>query len=177
MRTRPRPAAVARLLPDRRAVLGLAAALLTLAAAPAPAPAPAWTLVLQQVGVSGAPVGNAVRLTCPQAGCEASFPLAIGRETHQFHIQVAFVATGAYLTIVQRSPSIRAVTEFSAGHKGPIFAPLRSRTIDTKLVQLVVAGADDPGNPVLASGPVFNTKMRPDAYLRVVFQKPGPETK
>lgn len=201
MRTPPRPAAAAPRHPDttgdedlliagriargvggrRRAKKAGALAYLGLLAATflatADAPAAPWTMILQQVGGDGAAVGTAIRLACPNSGCATTFPLAIGRETHEFHLQVAFVATGAYLTIVQRSPAIRAVMDFTTGHKGPTFVPLRSQNIDTKLVKLVVAGASDPGNPVLASGPVFNTKMRPDAYLRVIFERDEPKPK
>lgn len=163
-------AVAAALAPPRR----LAAAALLLAtpvlAAAAPA-APPWIMTLQQVGPTGAAVGTPIRLPCPSAGCETSFLLVIGKQSHAFHLQVSYVATGAYLTIVQRSPSIRAVMDFGTSYPGPIFAPLHFPTKNTRLVELVVAGSNDPSNPVLANGPVFNAKMRPDAYLRVVFQK------
>ncbi len=139
-----------------------------LAAAPAPAP---WRMTLQQVGPAGGAVGTPVTIACPSAGCEGTFRLVIGKAAHAFHIQVIFVAAGAYLTLMQRSPGIRAVMDFNTGYKGPIFVPLRRPTLNTRVVKLLVAGAHHPGDPVLASGPVFNAKLRPDAYLRVVFQR------
>jgi hypothetical protein len=165
-RFRAAAAALARRSPPGPAAL-LAAALL--GAAPAPAP---WVMTLQQVGRDGAAVGAPVRVTCPSTGCETTLPLAVGRMTADIHVQVGFVARGAYLTLVPRTPGIGPVMDYTAGYKGPIFAPLRRPNENTLLVQLLVAGAHDGGDPVLANGPVFNAKMRPDAYLRVLFQRP-----
>ncbi len=164
-------AALARRSRTAAAAILLAAAPLSpplLAATPAPAP---WSMTLQQVGPAGGAVGTPVTIACPSAGCEGTFRLVIGKATHAFHIQVTFVAAGAYLTLMQRSPGIRAVMDFDTGYKGPIFVPLRRPTLNTQVVKLLVAGARHPGDPVLASGPVFNAKLRPDAYLRVVFQR------
>ncbi len=152
----------------------LAAALLALpllAAAPTPAP---WNVTLQQVGPRDRAVGTPIRLPCPPSGCGTTFALVIGREAQNFHLQVMFVASGAYLTLVPRSPGIRAVMEFSTGYQGPIFLPLRRPERNTQLIKLLVAGAHDTGDPVLANGPVFHAKMRPDAYLRVVFSRTPP---
>jgi hypothetical protein len=149
-----------------------AAILLTSPAAAAPAPATTpWIMTLQQVGPGGAAVGTPVKLSCPSSGCETSLPLVLGTETHDFHVQVDFVARGAYLSLQQRSPSIRAVMDFTTGYKGPIFTPLRRPNENALLVKLLVAGTEDTGNPVLANGPVFNGKMEPDAYLRVTFER------
>jgi hypothetical protein len=130
-----------------------------------------WMMTLQQVGPGGAAVGTPVKLNCPSAGCETSLPLVLGTEAHDFHVQVDFVARGAYLSLEQRSPSIRAVMDFTTGYKGPIFAPLRRPNENALLVKLLIAGTEDTGNPVLANGPVFNGKMEPDAYLRVTFER------
>lgn len=147
------------------------AALAVGAAAPPPTP---WALTLQQVGPTGSAVGTPVRLACPSSGCDVTFPLVLGNETHDFHLLVDFVARGAYLSLEQRSPSIRAVMDFTSGFKGPIFVPLRRPNENAQLVKLLVAGGNDAGDPVLANGPVFNEKMRPDAYLRVTFDRtPG----
>jgi hypothetical protein len=142
-------------------------------AAPSAAPS-SWSLTLQQVGKDGGAVGTPVQLSCPSAGCATSFPLILGEATRDIHVQVDYVARGAYLTLEQRSPNIRAVMDFTTGHKGPIFVPLRRPTHNTMLVQLLVASESDAGNPVLAEGAVFNAKVRPDAYLRVAFDKPNP---
>ncbi len=148
----------------------LACALLGAAPPAAPPPAP-WIMTLRQVGQDGAAVGAPIEVTCPSAGCETTLPLMVGQVTSQVHVQVSFVAAGAYLTLVPRSPGISAVVDFNTGYKGPIFAPLRRPRENTLLVKLLVAGARDAGDPVLANGPVFHAKMRPDAYLRVVFQR------
>ena len=132
-----------------------------------------WVMTLQKVGQDGAAVGAPVRVTCPDSGCETSLPLVVGRATADIHVQVGYVARGAYLTLVPRTPGIGAVVDFTTGYKGPIFAPLRRPGQNTLLVKRLVAGAPDAGDPVLANGPVFNTKMRPDAYLRVLFQRPA----
>lgn len=166
-------AAVAALARPSRSIGAALLAALLLAAAPlyAAVPPPPWIMTLQQVGPDGGAVGVPTSITCPSAGCEGTFRLIIGEATHTFHIQVTLVATGAYLTLVQRSPGIRAVMNFDTGYKGPIFVPLRHLNLNTQRVKLLVAGAHHPGDPMLASGPVFNTRLRPDAYLQVVFQR------
>lgn len=171
MRTPSRAVAAALAQPRRPVATAFLLAMPLFLAAAAPA-APPWVMTLQQVGSTGTAVGTPIRLPCPSAGCETSFQLVIGKQSDTFHLQVSYVATGAYLTIVQRSPNVRAVMDFTTGYLGPIFAPLHFPTKNTRLVKLVVAGSSDASNPVLASGPVFNAKMRPDAYLRVVFQRP-----
>jgi hypothetical protein len=172
MRNPFRAAAAALARHSALAVPLLAAALLAaplLGAAPPPAP---WIMTLQQVGRDGAAAGSPVRVTCPSTGCETTLPLVVGRMTGEVHVQVSFVAAGAYLTLVPRTPGLGAVVDYTTGYKGPIFAPLRRPDENTRLVQLLVAGAGDAGDPVLANGPVFNTKLRPDAYLRVRFERP-----
>ncbi|MDE2334593.1 MAG: hypothetical protein KGK10_08655 [Rhodospirillales bacterium] len=168
MRTPFRAVAVAWARHSRVIATGLLSFAL-IAAAPKAAP---WTMTLQQVGPHGTAVGTPVRLPCPHSGCDTTFPLVIARRTGDFHLQVMFVATGAYLTLVPRSPGIRAVMEFSTGYKGPIFIPLRRPDQNKQLLKLLVVGARDNGDPVLANGPVFHAKLRPDAYLRVAFTRP-----
>jgi hypothetical protein len=149
-------------------------------AAEAPASAQTRLIQVSQIDIQGELIGAPNEVACPSSGCQTIVDLTVATLPEPFLFSVEFVGRGAYVTLSPRSIATAAVLEFSEGHQGAIFVPLRDRdrqqvTLSFIVVRSATLRALQPNKDadVLASGRVFNRKRTPDLTLRVTISPPG----
>lgn len=129
---------------------------------------------LTQMNTAGVPIGPTVELNCPRTGCETLLNLTVEDITWRFFANISFVNRGLYLTLEPRSIGISAVTDFSAGHPGPIFLPFKAQDKATGQIGLVITrdasvrAQERESNPnAVSNGSVYARKREPDILLQI----------